>query len=232
MKNKKIIVYEEVAYIVANVILSFAVAMVTAADFGVSMIVAPAYIVSLKFPVLSFGQAEYVVQAFVFATLCIIKRKIKPIYFFSFFTCVFYGFILDVFRKIIPIFNPDVIPHGSFDMWLRVVFYVFGLLITSFSVALFMKIYLYSQVYDFFVKIISEHFGIKLSKFKTGFDISCLVVAIALSLLFFGTIKGIGIGTVIMAFINGSVIGFFAKIFDKYIDFKPIFKKTADAFNK
>ena len=44
------------------------------------MIVAPAYILSLKFEFLTFGQWEYVLQSLLFIVFCIIKRKVKLIY--------------------------------------------------------------------------------------------------------------------------------------------------------
>lgn len=48
------------------IVLSFATAMLAAADLGMSMVVAPAYIVSLKVKALTFGQAEYIVQGMLF----------------------------------------------------------------------------------------------------------------------------------------------------------------------
>ena len=67
---KKIHIHSETVYIAAVVLLSFAVAMISSTGFGVSMIVAPAYILSLKVGWLSFGQAEYVIQAGLFAVPC------------------------------------------------------------------------------------------------------------------------------------------------------------------
>ena len=47
---RRLVIHSETVYILANIILAFAVAMVTAAGYGVSMIVAPAYIFSQRFP--------------------------------------------------------------------------------------------------------------------------------------------------------------------------------------
>ena len=57
MTNKKVKVSSEGAYLAAIVLLALAVAILSAADFGISMIVAPAYLLSMKLSVLSFGQA-------------------------------------------------------------------------------------------------------------------------------------------------------------------------------
>ncbi|MBR2338785.1 MAG: hypothetical protein IKA63_04890, partial [Clostridia bacterium] len=59
---KKITLPDEIVYLAATVLLALSVAMLTAADFGISMIVAPAYILSQKLGFLTFGQSEYVIQ--------------------------------------------------------------------------------------------------------------------------------------------------------------------------
>lgn len=92
---EKIKISSELTYLFAIVLLSLAVAMLSAADFGISMIVAPAYLLSLKIDVLSFGQAEYVIQAGVFIILCVVLKKFKFVYLFSFGTCLIYGLVLD-----------------------------------------------------------------------------------------------------------------------------------------
>ena len=105
--SRKIKISSEVTYFAAIVLLSLAVAILSTADFGISMIVAPAYLLSLKAGFLSFGQAEYVVQAIVFILLCIVLKRFRFVYFFSFVTCLIYGFVLDLWRKI-PFLNPEV----------------------------------------------------------------------------------------------------------------------------
>ena len=72
---KKITLYSELAYVFAILILSFSVAMVSAADLGLSIIVAPAYILSQKLGFLTFGQSEYVVQAILFIVFCILLKR-------------------------------------------------------------------------------------------------------------------------------------------------------------
>lgn len=227
---KKIIVYSEVSYLFAIITLSFAVAMISSTGFGVSMIVAPAYILSLKVPFLTFGQAEYVIQGLLFLIFCVLNKKFKPIYLTSFITGLIYGGVLDLWRLIIPHFNPNITTVGSFSLWLRIIYLIIGMLLTAISIALFFRTYLYPQVYDFFVKAISQKFGISTTKFKIGFDATFLVLSFIMSFAFFEKINGIGIATVIMTLFNGMLIGFVGKIIDKYFVFKPRFEKLADKF--
>lgn len=149
---KKIRVSSEWIYVLAVLVLSFATAMLAAADMGMSMVVAPAYILSLKVSFLTFGQAEYVVQGTLFVVFCIVMRKVKPLYFFSFASGFIYGLALDFWRMVIPHFNPELFPPGSLPFFVRVVYFIIGFFVNSLGVALYFHTYFYPQVYEFFVK--------------------------------------------------------------------------------
>ena len=64
---KKKIFYTEYAYVIGIVLLALSTALTVLADFGVSMVIAPAYLLHLKvseyLPFFSFGMAEYTLQA-------------------------------------------------------------------------------------------------------------------------------------------------------------------------
>ncbi len=226
---KKLKIPSEIVYIISIIILAFSVAMLTAVDFGISMIVAPAYILSVKLGFITFGQAEYIIQALAFIIFCFIMRKFKPVYLMSFLTCIIYGAVLDLMR-LIPIFNPNITAPGSMDLWLKIIMFVAGVLLTSFSIALCFKTYLYPQVYDMFVREVSQRYNIKNSKFKLIFDLSMLAIGTTLTLVFFGKFVGVYWGTLIMACINGPIIGLMQKLIDKTLEIKPLFPKFAEYF--
>lgn len=230
--QRKITFSSELAYVLAVLIMSFSVAMVAASDFGVSMIVGPAYILSLAAEGLSFGQSEYVVQGILFLLFCLLIRSIKPIYFVSFFTALFYGAALDLWRMLIPAFNPAMVAPGSQAMPLRIFYFACGTLITAFSVALCFKTYIYPQVYDYFVKGVAGHYKMDRTKFKIFFDASFFTLSLAMTLLLFcGRIEGIGIGTVITTLVNGLLIGFAEKILDHLFVFRATFPKLEKHFS-
>lgn len=108
--------------------------------------------------------------------------------------------------------------------------FIIGVLLTSFSVALFFKTYLYPQVYDFFVKAVSLRYGIKVSVFKTGVDLTLLLASTVMTLCFFGKFVGLNWGTLVMATLNGTIIGFFSKQLDRIFEFKPVLKKFSSYF--
>ena len=227
--KKKIRISSELTYITAIVLLALAVAILTTADFGISMVVAPAYLLSLKIGAITFGQAEYIIQAGVFIVLCIVLKKFRPVYLMSFATCLIYGAVLDLWR-LLPCFNPSVTEPGSMALSYRIPMFIVGVLLTSFSVALFFKTYLYPQVYDFFVKAVSFKYGIKLSVFKTCVDLTLLLISTVMTFVFFGKLVGLNWGTLVMAAVNGAIIGFFSKQLDRFFEFEPVFKKFSSYF--
>ena len=227
---KKIRFPGEAAYLFALVVLAFAVAMTAAADFGVSMIVAPAYILSLKIEALSFGQCEYIVQGALFIVFCLLMRRVKAVYFSSFITGLLYGTVLDLWRLIIPHFNPAVTAPGAFPLPLRIVYFICGTVLCAACIALFFHTYLYPQIYDFFVKGVSARYHLNRTRFKIAYDAAFLVVACAMSLLLFHRLTGVGIGTLITVAVNGLLIGAFDKLFDKVFDFTPLFPRFAAHF--
>ena len=98
MKNKKTF-YTELSYLLGILILALGTAFMERANFGVSMVVAPAYILHLKIseylPFFSFGMACYTFQAVLLVVLMLVVRKRKLSYLFSFFSAVIFGFTLD-----------------------------------------------------------------------------------------------------------------------------------------
>lgn len=227
---KKITFHSELVYILSLVILSFAVAMTSTTDFGLSMIVAPAFLVSEKFSFLTFGQSEYIVQGILFILMCIILRKVRIVYFSSFATGFIYGLLLDMWRTVIPHFNPEITPAGSLPVAVRVVYFALGMILTTISIAMCFRTYLCAQVYDFFVKAVCEGYSLDSGKFKIGYDFVFLALSVIMSFAMFGKFVGIGVGTIIMTLFNGVLINFFGKVMDRIFEYKPVFRKFSTYF--
>lgn len=204
---KKIRVSHEVVYLCGMLLLSLATAMLSAADFGLSVIVSPAYLVSLKSGILSFGQAEYVVQGILFVLFCVLMRKVKILYFGAFLSGVLYGAALDLWRMLIPHLNPECYPPGTLPLNIRAGYFAVGFLINAIGAMLYFENRYYPQVYEFFVKGVSEKYGIPLSRFKLGFDMVFLTLTLVLMFGMFHKIVAIGPGTILMACCNGPLIG-------------------------
>jgi len=208
----------ELAYVCGIVFISLGVMLMEKADFGVSMVVAPAYLLyrwlSPSWDFFTFGMAEYCLQAVLLILMVLIIRRFRISYLFSFVTAVIYGFVLDGFMALGAMLPVDMI-------WQRIIYYCLGMLFCSAGVSAMFHTYISPEVYELFVKEVSAHFHINITKFKTIYDcISCLI-GILMSFFVFGLwhFEGVKWGTVLCAMINGWIIGRFSALYDKCFTF-------------
>ena len=67
-----------------------------------------------------------------------------------------------------------------------------------------------------------------------GYDADQMALALGMSFAFFGQIRGIGVGTVVCAALNGLLIRAFSQVFEKHFAFqdrfslRPIFTERED----
>ncbi|MBQ3057599.1 MAG: hypothetical protein IJD00_01450 [Clostridia bacterium] len=217
---KRLTIYTEAAYTVGLIMLTFGTALMTAGNFGISMVVAPAYILHLKLsqlcPFFSFGVAEYLLQAVIIILMMLILKRVRIIYLLTFIHTAVYGIFLDLSMAVMP----EITNNAYF---VRGAVYLCGVLLCTSSLALLFKSYLPLAAYEAFVKNISQRFNFKLFTLKTVFDCIFCVIAVVLSLIFFGEIKGVGVGTIICAMFYGTTINLFTKLFNKIFVFKDRF---------
>ena len=213
--------YSELAYVVGIVDLALGTAFMEKADFGMSMVVAPAYLLHLKlsqvYPFVTFGLAEYTIQGCLLVVMVLVLRRFKISYLFSFVTAIIYGLTLDLCISLIAYMDASVFA-------LRVIFYIIGILLCAIGVAFIFHTYIAPEVYELFVKEVSAKTHIKISRFKTGYDcVSCLV-GIILSFSFFGLFhfRGVQIGTILCALVNGKTIGIISNFLEKHFEFVDI----------
>ena len=216
---KKKVFYTEWAYAVAMVGLSLSVAFMTRADFGVSMVVAPAYLLYLKinpvFPFFTFGMAEYTLQAVLLLFTILSVKKYRPYFLFSFVTAVLYGFLLDGWMLLTAVLPAD-------SLLLRGLWYVLGLVLGAASIAFFFETYIAPEVYELLVKELSQKLNKPTHRVKTVYDCVSCAVAVVMSFAFFGLwrFEGVKLGTVVCALVNGFLIGRFTALYERVFEFK------------
>jgi uncharacterized protein len=210
--------YTELAYIFGVVGLALGTAFMEKAEFGVSMVVAPAYLVYLKlsqtWSFVTFGMAEYLLQACLLVIMVLFLKKFKISYLFSFVTAVFYGLTLDRWMTLFT--------HiGTLSFVWRIVFYVTGLLLCATGVAFIFHTYIAPEVYELFVKEVSAEKHRNINHVKTGYDCTSCLIGIILSFLFFGFLhfEGVRWGTAVCALINGKIIGIISRRLEHHLNF-------------
>lgn len=216
---KKRVFSTEAAYVLGMAILAVGTALMEKADFGMSMVVAPAYILHLKLvqflPFFSFGMAEYTLQAALLCVMMIVLRKFRLSFLFSFVTAVIYGLMLD---GALMLASP--LPAGG--MALRAVYYAAGMALCSVGVAMLFRTYISPEVYELFVRELAAKTGKPIPVVKTAYDCTSCLIAVALSFAFFGLghFEGVKWGTAVCALVNGWLIGQCSRAMEKMFAFK------------
>lgn len=213
----------ELAYALGIAALALGTAFMERADYGVSMVVAPAYLVYLKLshalPFFTFGMAEYSLQAVLLAALFLVLRRFEPKCLFSFLTAVIYGFTLDGCMALVAL-----LPGAGTAA--RLVFYVLGLIVCAAGVSLLFHTYIPPEVYELFVKTLSEKLGADVHRVKTVYDCVSCAVGVALSFAFFGfgRFEGVKLGTIVCALVNGTLIGLCTRFLEERFEFRATTK--------
>lgn len=179
------------------------VALITQSHLGVSAVSVLPYILSIVFPFGSYGTWYYIFQIILMLLLLLSTRVFKKEYVLSFITGFCFSFVLDIATAC---FQP--LPSAIF---FRIIYFMTGSLLLMIGVAFLLSSHLPIMPQDLFTKEFSSFLKIPYQKCKTSFDIICVTAAVLISLLFHGTVLGVGIGTIIGAGVNGIGIAYFSQ---------------------
>ena len=222
MKSKRLLISREFAFVLGMIIMPFAIAICTKAGLGLSMIAAPTYIISEKIP-LTYGQTEYIFQLLVLIIMSIIVGRFKPIYLTSFLSALVYGTILDFFIWCMSGFELTV-------LWVKILFFACGIVLTSLGVAVLMNTYLPPCAYDYLVREVVRERRLELKKVKLANDTVYFATAVLLTLLLHHRFIGITWGTLVIVVVNGNLISAFNKLLNSRFEFFTRFVKLEKIF--
>lgn len=213
----------ELAWVIGIVLSTLGIALYTKADFGLSMIAAPAYIIHSKminyFDWYSQGTSEYIFQTILIIALSVIMLRFKKSYILSFLTAIVSGVVLDGWFLLM---------HGNApfeSMAIRIIAFIFGEISLTIAIAFFFRTTLPVQIYELIVNEISEKKNLEKNKVKQLYDVFMLVLSLALALVLNKSFQGLGIGTIIITIINAPLIKIFGDILDRVFSFESLFKR-------
>lgn len=225
--TKKTLKLGEAAWIIGNILCAFGNRLTINSAFGAASIVAPALTLSHKIPGENvYAICEYIIQGLLLALCCILIGKFKGKFIATICNIIFYGACSFMFEKIFSFLTPS-------DIGIRILIATIGTLITSFAVALMLRTYIPPSAYEIFVREVAEAKKFNVNKMKLVFDASMLALTVVMMFTLLGGfyVDIIGPLTIITAFMNSVLIGFFGKLLDKYCDFSPAIPKLYEILN-
>ncbi len=211
---KKIPLPRELSFFLGLAILAIGTACMYLANFGMSTVVAPAFVLQEvlhpHLPFLTPGMANYTIQALLLVLMCCILGKFRTVFLLSFVSGFLNGIFLDIAMWAFSSVVLTTVPQ-------RLLFFFLGLVLCSLGIAFVLESYFAPEVYELFVEELTVKFRWNFPVVKTAFDLSCCLLAIAISFIGFGLweFRDIGWGTLVSAGFNGLFIGLFSRLFSK-----------------
>lgn len=208
---KKINLPGEIALAIVLIVNSLGVCLMAKSGFGISTISSVPYVFSAAFPVCSFGTWNYIFQTALVLVLMFLRRAFCPGYLFSFVVGIAFGKMIDVHDAWLALLPDGLLFH--------ILYFVIGFVIVAFGICLANNCMLPIIPTDVFPRDLSQITGLTYKRIKTTFDLSCLTTTVVLSLLILHRLYGIGVGTVICAFLTGKSVSLCQKIMDRHVHF-------------
>ena len=221
---KKLQKMNEAAWLLGVLLCALGVALATKANFGLSMIAAPPYIIHIFmenfFPWYSQGTSEYIWQGVLLLAMCIIVRRFRVKYLLTFVCAVIFGLAVDGFLWLL---------GGSAvyaTLAARIIAFIVSEIITAVAIACYFRTDLPLPVYELVVSEIAKCYSLNMNKVKQANDLIMLALSLILAFVLNRSFAGIGIGTIIITLVNASLIALAGKILDTYCDFSPRFPRV------
>lgn len=204
MMSKSEIAKRYILFIISLFFSALGVAFTKHGELGVSPISSVANVMSYKFPSLSLGTWLIIWNCMlIVGQISILRRKFQLIQLLQIPLSFVFGWFTDFGMWLM-----SFIPANSYLV--RIIMVVIGILVLGFGVSLSVIADVIMNSGEAFVKAVSDTLDKDFGNVKIAFDVFYVIIAIALSLLFFDfTVVGTREGTIISALFTGIVVKFF-----------------------
>lgn len=209
-KNKTEIAKRYILCIVGLFFSALGVAITKKGELGVSPVSSVANVLSIKFPVLTIGNWLFVWNCIlIIGQIIILRKKFQPIQLLQIPFSFMFGYFTD--------FGMWMFRWAATDVYiLRLVDIAIGTIIVGLGISLCFYADAIMNSGEAFVKAIAATTKKDFGNLKIGFDVSCVLLSVIMSLVFFSfTIQGTREGTILSAIFTGVVIKYFNRILKK-----------------
>ncbi len=221
MRSKTVCLRGELGLLFAMVINSLGVVLMLHSGGGITAVASFPYAVYVAWPVLSLGSWNFVFQCVLVFTLMAFRKKLVPAYLFSFALSFIFGRFMDFHNAWVATL-PQSLP-------LNLACYAAGYLLLAFGISVSNCSAMPILPTDLFPRDASEIFRVPYRRFKIGYDVGCVLVAVVLLLIFTGDVRGIGVGTVFSACTMGVAVGVLMPWMNRHVRFVSVFSKEPAA---
>ena len=201
-------------FLVALFINAFGIALITKALLGTSPITSVTYVLSM-FTSLTMGQWTIVLNLLFmlgelpFMTRADLKTD-RRIFLLQIPVTLFFGTFIDRSMELLGWLEPQSYP-------VQIASLLAGCFVLAVGIALEVKVNIAMAAGEYFVRAISRRLRREFGYVKLGFDVTLVILACSLSLIFMSGIYGVREGTVVAALIVGPIVHFITPFF-RFLD--------------
>lgn len=198
-------------YIISLFIISLGASLSIKANLGTSPLICIPYVASL-ITNLSVGTTSFIFTIILIAVQAILlKGDFEKRQYLQIVIGTIFSVFIDLTLVLIDFINPT-----SYISQLTIL--LISCVVMAFGVLLEIKTEIVYLSGDGFIVAIAKVLKKEFGKVKPYCDVSFVITAAALSIIFLGYLAGVREGTVISAIIIGPIVRIFKKYFEKYID--------------
>ncbi len=208
--SKKELTKRYIVFIIGLFISALGVAITKKGELGVSPISSVANVMSFRFPVLTLGNWLIIWNCvLILGQILILRKKFQWIQLLQIPVSFLFGYFTDFGMWLLSFFKADV-------YILRLVLVALGTAVLGLGISLAFLANVIMNSGEAFVKAVSDTVKKDFGNVKIVFDISCVILSILLSLLFFHfKIVGTREGTIIAALLTGIMVKLFNRLLKK-----------------
>lgn len=195
--------------LVGLAIMAFGVAFSIKASLGTSPISSVPYAISLFTP-LSVGTATITMHCvFILLQILILRKDYHPIQLMQLPVAFFFGYLTD--------FGVWAVQRISYHAyWQQWIICLIGILLVAVGVSLEVKAGVVVLAGEGVVLAICKVLPVRFGHMKVGFDVTLVVIACILSIVFTGRLQGVREGTVAAALLVGTLARQFGKLLSRW----------------
>lgn len=190
-------------------VMAFGVACSIKANLGTSPISSVPYVISLFAP-LTVGTATILMHCvFILIQILLLRKQYHPIQLMQLPVAVFFGYLTDF-----GVWAVRGISCNSY--WQQWILCLIGIFLVAVGVSLEVKAGVVVLAGEGVVLAVCKIFPVKFGYMKVGFDVTLVVIACILSLVFTGHLQGVREGTVAAALLVGMIAKQLGKFWEKW----------------
>lgn len=210
--NKKELIKRYILFILCLFFIGLGIALAKHSDLGISPISSVANVLSLKWNFFTLGNWMTAMNcAFILLQILVLRKKFKPIQLLQLPLSFVFGWFTDLGLLLV-----SGIPANLYVI--KLLFQLAGVAVLGFGISLGVIAAVMLNSPEAFVQAVSDTTKKEFGFLKVALDVSMVLIALTLSLLFFGKIEGIREGTVITALLVGLCVKFFRNLLQKPLE--------------